>query len=171
MQKLFVALMSIVFVSSCVKIPEGVNPVSNFEVDRYMGKWSEIARLDHRSERGLKAVTAEYSLNQDGGFAVKHRGYMTRQSEWQEVEGKASFAGPENIGHFKVSIVPPFPGSYAIFELDPDYQYAYVCGSNTSRLWLLARTTEVDQDILDDFVGKSKDLGFDTSELIYVHHF
>jgi len=70
-----------------------------------------------------------------------------------------------------VSIVPPFPGSYAIFELDPDYQYAYVCGSNTSRLWLLARTTEVDQDILDDFVGKSKDLGFDTSELIYVHHF
>ncbi|NQV15984.1 lipocalin family protein [bacterium] len=164
-----VTLIVSIFVISCVDVPEGITPVSGFELDRYLGKWYEIARLDHRFERGLNNVTAEYSLIK-GDVIIKNRGYMVMHGEWREADGKASFVNEQNVGHLKVSFVPPFYKSYVIFELDPDYQYAYVCGNNTSFLWLLSRTPQVDPDMLDDFVGKTQALGFDTSKLIYVHH-
>lgn len=61
-----------------VGIPENVKPVENFDIHRYLGKWYEIARLDHHSfERGLTRVSAEYSLREDGGLKVINRGYSS----------------------------------------------------------------------------------------------
>ena len=169
MHRLLMLLISLLMIS-CVEIPEGVEPVSGFELDQYLGKWYEIARLDHRFERGLNNVTAEYSLRADGGVTIKNRGYMVMHSEWRDAEGKAFFVGETNTGHLKVSYLPLTWGSYAIFELDPDYQYAFVCGDDTSYLWLLSRTSQLDEYVLDDFIEKAEALGFDTSKLIYVHH-
>ena len=56
--------------SGCLTVPDGIEPVDNFELNRYLGKWYEIARLDHSFERGLEAVSAEYSLRDDGGIRV-----------------------------------------------------------------------------------------------------
>jgi len=135
-----------------------------------MGKWYEIARLDHRFERGLNSVSAEYSLNGAGGITVKNSGYMVRREEWRYAEGKVSFVDDENTGLLKISFMRPFYGAYVIFKLDPDYEYAYVCGSDKTRLWLLAREEYVDQDIIDDFISAAGQLGFDTAKLIFVEH-
>ena len=56
--------------TACLGMPERVTPVKNFELDRYLGKWYEIARLDHSFERGLNNITAEYTLRDDGGVLV-----------------------------------------------------------------------------------------------------
>ncbi len=168
--KKIIALLCSLFVMSCVELPEGVKPVSNFKLNNYLGKWYEIARLDHRFEKGLNNVTAEYALREDGGVSVINRGYMAMHQEWRDAEGKAFFVGEPNIGHLKVSFFGPFYGSYGIIELDEDYQYALVCGDDTSYLWILSRTKMMDEYVLEELVDKAQALGFDTSKLIYVKH-
>lgn len=79
-----VVLLSLLFViNGCSSMPEGVQPIKGFDINRYMGKWYEIARLDHSFERGLNNVTAEYSLREDGVIRVINRGYNENKQAWQ----------------------------------------------------------------------------------------
>lgn len=161
---LFVALLS-----GCVGIPENVRPVDNFKLERYLGKWYEIARLDHSFERGLSRVSAEYSLREDGGVKVLNRGYSAADNKWKEAEGKAYFVKGAELGYLKVSFFGPFYGSYIVCELDHEnYQYSLVSGPDTSYLWILARTPQLDEATTSMLVARAAALGFDTSKLIFV---
>lgn len=152
-------------------MPQSVAPVNGFELEKYLGKWYEIARLDHSFERGLEQVTAEYALRDDGEISVINRGYAIKKNKWKEAKGKAFFVGGSSQGHLKVSFFGPFYGSYVVFGLDREnYQYAFVCGSNTSYLWLLSRTPTVAPDLLSRFIDTSRQLGFNTEKLIMVNH-
>ena len=154
---------------SCTGIPEGIEPVDNFQINKYLGTWYEIARLDHSFERGLSNVTAQYSLRRDGGIDVVNRGFSPENQEWQVAEGKAYFVNTSDSGYLKVSFFGPFYGSYVIFELDePGYQYSYVTGYNRDYLWLLARSPQVSDKILEDFFSTAETKGFDIGELILV---
>lgn len=156
------------FLTSCAGVPESIEPVSDFELNQYMGKWYEIARLDHRFERGLENVTATYSANSDGSVRVVNRGFSTRSNEWEDAVGKASFAGDQTIGHLKVSFFGPFYGSYIIFELDKEhYQYAFVTGSQNS-LWFLSRSPTVSDQLKEKFLRMVTRAGYNTNELIFV---
>ncbi|RXJ74162.1 lipocalin [Veronia nyctiphanis] len=166
--KKFLTFISASLLSGCLGMPEKVSPIDSFELDRYLGKWFEIARLDHSFERGLSQVTATYSVRPDGGVKVINRGFSNKDNEWQEAEGKAYFVNTESEGYLKVSFFGPFYGSYVIFELEENYQYAFISGPDTDYLWLLSRTPHVSQDILDKFVAQAKSRGFDTDALIYV---
>ena len=161
----------LMFLGACTGTPDGIKPVKNFNVDRYLGTWYEIARLDHRFEDGLSNVTAEYSRNADGTIKVINKGYSKEDNEWDMAEGKAKFVESSDIGHLKVSFFGPFYGSYVVFELDQDnYDYAFISGPNKSYLWLLARSPSPDQSVIDRFVSESKKYGFDTDALIFVDH-
>src|SRR5690625_3218382 len=121
-------------------------------------------------ERAPK-LTAEYTLRGDGGVRIVNRGYSTDEGEWREVEGRGYFAGSEAEGFLRITFFRPFYSSYIIFELDQEnYKYAFISGSDTSSLWLLARTPEVDEEVIRYFMEKSRKLGFDTDELIFVDH-
>ncbi|WP_224982244.1 lipocalin family protein [Geomonas agri] len=157
--------------SGCAGMPERVKPVDNFDVQKYLGKWYEIARLDHSFERGLSRVTAEYSLREDGGLKVVNRGYLAKESRWKEAIGKAYFVDAPDKGYLKVSFFGPFYGSYVIVDLDHDsYQYSLVCGPNTNYLWILSRSPEMEASVKDRLVAKAAALGFDTSKLIFITH-
>ena len=161
----------IVLLGSCVGLPDGVRPAQDFDLSRYLGRWYEIARLDHSFERGLDHVTAEYALRDDGGVSVVNRGYARDKGEWKMAKGKAYFVESESTGYLKVSFFGPFYGSYVVFELDTqDYQYAFVSGPDKTYLWLLARTPTVEPAVMENFQRLSKQLGFDTSQLIFVEH-
>ena len=167
-----IALLNIValILTGCLGMPDTVTPVANFELNRYLGKWYEIARLDHSFERGLERITAEYSVRDDGGISVINRGYSIEDDEWKVAEGKAYFVGDETKGYLKVSFFGPFYGSYVVFEIDQEgYEYAFVSGPDTSYLWLLSRTPQLQQEIIEKFKRISKELGFDTSKLIFVN--
>jgi apolipoprotein D and lipocalin family protein len=167
--KKFLLIIVPLLAAACTGKPEGVVAVNNFELDRYLGKWYEIARLDHSFERGLTNVSAQYSVRDDGGVKVINRGFSKQDNEWQQAEGKAYFVDRTDSGYLKVSFFGPFYGSYIIFELDEkDYQYAFVSGPDTSYLWLLAREPQVDKAVTELFVKRSQELDFDTSKLIYV---
>jgi len=156
------------FLSGCAGIPKGAVAVSGFELERYLGKWHEIARLDHRFERGLTEVTADYSLRADGGVKVLNRGYNKAKNKWQEVEGRAYFTGDKATGRLKVSFFRPFYGAYNIIELDREgYRYALVCGPDLSYLWILARDPALPEADLKRLVDKAASLGFPVEKLIY----
>lgn len=151
--------------------PKGIKPISGFELDRYLGKWYEIARLDHSFERGLNRVTADYSLRDDGGLKVINRGYNPDKNEWKEATGKAYFVETPDIGQLKVSFFGPFYGGYNILALDKaSYQYALVAGPNRSYLWILARSPNLDALLVEQLVRKAQLMGFPVDDLIYVTH-
>lgn len=150
-------------------MPKSVKPVSDFKLDNYLGKWYEIARLDHSFEKGLSQVSAEYKIREDGGVSVINRGFSKEKNKWKEALGKAYFVNSETEGYLKVSFFGPFYGAYVVFELDQEgYQYAFISGPNTEFLWLLARTPKVKPELIKKFVDMAAARGFDTNKLIYV---
>lgn len=162
-------ISSLLSLSCSVSPPSGVKPVDNFEVNRYLGTWYEIARLDHRFERGLDHVTAHYSLRDDGGIDVLNRGFSTAKQRWQQSQGKAYFLASPNEGSLKVSFFRPFYGGYHVIALDPHYGYALVAGPNRDYLWILARTKTLPETTRTQLVQHAARLGFPVEQLIWVN--
>lgn len=164
---LLMPLLGILF-QGCTGIPDGIEPVTGFELERYLGQWYEIARLDHPFERGLSHVTATYRPREGGGVEVINRGYNADKQHWQEARGKAFFVDEPAVGRLKVSFFGPFYGAYNIFELDKqNYEYAMVCGPNRDYFWILARKPDMEPELLQRLVRQARELGFATDKLIY----
>jgi apolipoprotein D and lipocalin family protein len=169
MKNLILSILSLLL-TGCMGHPKSIKPIMDFELNNYLGKWYEIARLDHSFERGLEKVTAEYFLLEDGGVKVTNRGFSREKNKWNEAIGKAFFVRESDEGYFKVSFFGPFYSSYVIFELEREnYQYAFVSGYSESYLWLLSRSPTVSDKLKAEFKRKSKELGFATQDLIWVN--
>jgi len=166
--KRFFPALAWALLSACATVPEGVRPVGGFELERYLGLWHEIARLDHSFERGLIKVTAEYSMRSDGGVRVLNRGFDPVKNVWKQAEGRAYFTGPSDTGALKVSFFRPFYGGYNVIELDREaYSYALVAGPDRSYLWILAREPALPAATVKKLVARARELGFETDKLIF----
>ncbi|MDQ5908569.1 MAG: Outer rane lipoprotein Blc [Pseudomonadota bacterium] len=163
-------LLLVCWLGGCtVAPPDGVTPITGFDLNRYLGAWYEIARLDHSFERGLSNVSANYQLREDGGVKVLNRGYHDRQDLWKEAEGRAYFIGEPTVGSLKVSFFGPFYGGYHIIALDQDqYGWVMISGPTRDYLWILARTRQLPPAVLERLIEQAKTLGFATEELIWV---
>ncbi|MEO9273804.1 lipocalin family protein [Marinomonas sp. 5E14-1] len=166
--KYIVLLMSVLLIG-CTSAPKDIAPVTEFQVERYLGTWYEIVRQDHAFEEGLSNVTATYSKQDDGGIMVLNRGYSAEDKEWREAKGRAYFVNSSDIGHLKVSFFGPFYGAYVIFELDKEnYQYAMVVGPSREFFWLLSRTPTMPESIRNRLLNKAESLGFHMDKLVLV---
>ena len=110
----FIAIIMISLFASCTGIPKNATAVKNFEVEKYMGRWYEIARFDFRFERNLDNTTAEYTLNENQTVGVLNQGHDYIKDTWKSAKGIAKFVGPKDEGRLKVSFFRPFYGSYNI---------------------------------------------------------
>ena len=156
--------------AGCSGVPEGLQPVTGFDVDKYLGHWHEIARLDHSFERGLTDVTADYRKLPDGRIEVINRGFDAKKNKWNEAKGVARFQGKSDVASLEVSFFWPFYGAYNVLVLDPQYRYALVAGPNRKYLWILARDRQLDPATLAMLVDRAKAWGFATDKLIHVEH-
>jgi apolipoprotein D and lipocalin family protein len=168
-------LRTIVWVASilltgCTGIPEGVTPVRGFQLERYLGTWYEIARLDHSFERGLVDVTATYQTRSDGGIDVINKGYDPGKHAWREAKGRAYFLGTPDTASLKVSFFGPFYGGYHVMALDQDYRWAMVAGPSHEYFWILARSPNLSYDVLKNLLQTAKQAGFDLNGLVRVSH-
>ncbi|MCC8133458.1 MAG: lipocalin family protein [Tannerellaceae bacterium] len=164
------ALGTMLVLNSCKTIPKGVNAVKPFDKEKYLGKWYELARLDFHFEKNIINATAEYSLNKDGSIKVVNRGYNIKKQEMKESVGKAKFVDSPEEGKLKVSFFGPFYAGYNVVAIDPDYQYALVIGKNHNYLWILSRETTMPENIKQDYLQKARELGYDTSKLLWTQH-
>jgi apolipoprotein D and lipocalin family protein len=158
-------------VTSCTGLPSNVKPVTSFEIDRYLGDWYEIARLDHSFERGLVNVTATYNLLDNGTVEVVNRGYDPELCKSTSATGTARFIGSSDIASLSVTFFWPFSGGYHVIALDQDdYQYALVSGPNKSYLWILARSPKLDPEVEERLLSFAEELDFPIADLINVSH-
>ena len=161
---------SLLYMNSCVSIPKGAAAVTQFDSNKYLGKWYEIARLDFTFEKNLNNTTADYSLNEDHSIQVVNRGYDYIKKEWKEAIGKAKFTASPDVGRLKVSFFGPFYSGYNVVELDDDYQYALVVGKSPKYCWILSREKTIPDAIKEKYVQKAGEIGVNTDNLVWVEH-
>ena len=166
------AASTCLLLASCASTlpPPGVKAVTPFDVQRYAGRWYELARLDHSFEGDMTDVSATYTVQGDGSVRVVNLGYTPATGHWREAVGKALFTQAPTIGSLKVSFFGPFYGGYHVAALDPDYRWALVLGPDTSYAWILARSKHLPTPARDAIVAQAQALGVDTSALIWVTH-
>lgn len=173
MHKISIAILTIAFIallSSCASIPPKATAVNDFDVDKYLGTWYEIARFDFRFERDLDNTSAQYALNIKGHVNVLNSGYNYVKNEWTKADGKAKFREEKSIAKLKVSFFGPFYAGYNVVALDKDYQYALVAGKNLDYLWILSRQKTIPDSVKAEYVKIAQEIGYDTSKLIWVKH-
>lgn len=141
--------------------------ISDFDLGRYLGTWYEIARFDHSFERGMDNVMAEYTLREDGMVDVKNSGW--KDGKYKVAEGKARQPDPAgDPAHLEVSFFLFFYSDYNILMLDKDYQYALVGSKSPKYLWILSRTPELSDAVLDKILEEASGSGYNIDNLIWV---
>ncbi|WP_227006022.1 lipocalin family protein [Marinifilum sp. N1E240] len=172
MRNLFNGLVFfLLLISSCKSQDTMIDKtvVKELDVDRYLGKWYEIARFDHSFERGLVGVSATYSYREDGKIKVVNAGFKeTLQGERSEAIGKAKIPNKNVPSKLKVSFFWFFYGDYFVLDLDKDYQWAIVGSSTDKYLWILSRTPQIKDDLYNDLLVRLNERGYDVSKLIKV---
>lgn len=153
--------------ASCSSMPEKAQPVGQFDVNRYLGIWYEIARFDYRFEKDLDNAIAQYSLTADGNVNVVNSGYNFKKNKWVSANGTAKLRGEKNVAALKVSFFGPFYAGYNVVALE-EYKYALIAGKNLDYLWILSREKTIPENIKQKFISKAQEIGYDTSQLIWV---
>jgi apolipoprotein D and lipocalin family protein len=140
--------------------------VKNFDLNRYLGTWYEIARFPHSFENDLVGVTATYSLRPDGKVRVENAGYKgTLDGKRDVAVGKAKLAGQPDEGHLKVSFFLFFYADYFIMDMDPGYRWALIGSKSDNYLWILSRAPFMDDQTYDMILDKARSLGYDLTKL------
>lgn len=167
---LFNFTLSIIFLIlfvSCKSQKMELSVVQNVNLEKYLGKWYEIARFPHSFEKNLKCVTAEYALKKNGKISVLNKGYLIKEPTiYKLASGTAWVPDKNEPGKLKVRFFWPFAGNYWILELEEaNYSYALVGDNSRNYLWILSRTKTLDTDIYNMLVESAKQKGFDINKL------
>ncbi|MBH1964642.1 MAG: lipocalin family protein [Comamonadaceae bacterium] len=153
-----------------VSPPASVQPVRDFELERYLGHWYEVARIDYMFERGITSCTADYGLNKDGTVSVFNQGFDPEKGVWKSAKAIAKFAGPPNEGALKVSFFRPFYSGYYVVHVDNDYQHAVVVGDGCKYCWVLSRSPDMDDELYTELLSVAQANGVDTVKMHRVPH-
>jgi apolipoprotein D and lipocalin family protein len=169
--KIIIVLISILLLTSMVyaaKKTYHIPAVKNFELNKYLGTWYEIARMPHFFEKDMEQVTADYSLREDGKIKVLNKGYKATKQMWKESEGKAWVPDENKPSELKVSFVWFISSDYRIIYLEEDYSLAIVTSKNTKYFWMLSRTPTIDEQYYNKLIKRAAGWGFDVSKFIRV---
>lgn len=139
-------------------------PVDSIDLNRYLGSWYEIARFDHRFERGMEQTKAQYTMREDGMIDVLNTGI--KDGEPKEAKGKAKLT--DIPAYLRVSFFGPFYGDYRVMLLDSAYQYSLVGSGSDDYLWILSRTPRISDDVKTTILNEAKRRGYDINKLIWV---
>ena len=164
--KLLALFVTLFFFTACSSKNPPLETVQKVELDKYLGTWYEIARYEHFFEKDCKNVTANYSMMNEDTIKVINRCTKIQTNEKTEAQGRA-YATDITNSKLKVSFFRPFYGDYWVLMLDENYKYAVVGTPSREYLWILARTSKLDEKIKKDILKKLPSLGFDTSKLIW----
>lgn len=175
MNRLIIFVFSLLLLLSCSTPPElktdNIPTVKPFNLNRYLGKWYEIARLPNRFEENLERVTADYSIKENGEIKVINRGFNIDENEWEEAEGRAWVPDTSNPSDLKVSFFWIFSSGYKVIDLDrKNYSWSMVTSSSKKYLWILSRSKEIDEKVYNNLLKKAAGYGFQISGLKKVQH-
>lgn len=166
MKKNALLILLLCMVCGCTKLTVDNSVIDSLDVNRYLGEWYEIARYDHRFERGMENTRAIYSMRDDGMIDVINTG--VKDGERKESKGKAKLTDTPAL--LRVSFFGPFYSDYRVMMLDADYQYALIGSGSDDYLWILSRKPSLPDTVKQQVIKEAQRRGYDTSKLIWVRH-
>ena len=162
-------ILSLFFTFSCTNTNSQMldkTTVKELDLNRYLGKWYEIARFQHSFEKNLVGVSATYSLRDDGKIKVLNQGYRnTLDGELSVAEGKAKIPNKLEPAKLKVSFFWIFYGDYNVLELDENYQYVMIGSSTDKYFWILSRTPQMAPEVYEMLLEKARKRGYNLDKL------
>ena len=166
-------IISSIFVTSCATsefADDPIKTVGSLDLERYLGRWYEIARFQSGFEKNIYGATAEYSLREDGRVDVVNSGFKNNlDGKYTSVKAVAWRPDDSIPGELVVKFFSLFKGEYLVFGLDEEnYEWAIVGNNNRNFLWFLSRTPEISQELQDKMEQLAIEQGYDLSELFYV---
>ena len=165
MKKIFSSLSVLLcLLAGCSKPTVDNSVVTDFDLSRFLGSWYEIARFDHRFERGMEHTKANYVLRDDGKVVVLNTGI--KNGEHKEAKGVAKLTDTPAL--LRVSFWRPFYSDYRIMLLDNNYQYALIGSGSDDYLWILSRTPHISDKTKKEILDEAQKRGYNTSKLIWV---
>jgi len=160
------AVVALGFAGGCGAFYPPLDVVEKVDLDRYSGRWYEIARYPNSFERGCVGVTADYTPRADGRIQVVNTCFESSlDGPSREIRGSARVADKTTNAKLKVTFFWPFEADYWIIDLDEDYQYAVVGEPSRSFLWILSRTPQMDEDLYEDIVATLPSRSYDPERL------
>ncbi len=166
-QKLALSLLPFALISACAGKPGPVGnnavpePAKAVELDRYLGKWFEMARYEAPFQKGCDGVTADYSLRKDGKIKVINS--CTKEGKTTTAKGKAKIVEGSGNAKLKVSFFGPFYGDYWVLDRAEDYSWAIVGEPSGRYLWMLTRQAQPEPQVRARIEARVKELGYDWS--------
>lgn len=140
--------------------------VSVVDLNKYAGKWYEIASFPQRFQKGCHCTTAEYTLSSKGYVIVENKcNKDSIYGKQMSIRGKAFVEKNSGNAKLKVQFFWPFKAKYWIIDLANDYSYAVVSHPNKKYLWILSRTPQMNDEIYNQILLRLKEMGFDLSKL------
>lgn len=136
------------------------------DIQRFMGRWYEIARYEHRFEKGMTHVSATYTLSGNGKIEVLNEGL--KEGKHKQIKGRAKQPNPQDPGKLKVSFFLWFYSDYYVLYIDPEYRYLLVGSSSDKYLWIMSREKSLAKETLDQLIDKLRMRGYDTDKLLFV---
>ncbi len=147
-------------------MPEGATPVEEFDLEKYMGRWYEVARMDFFWENHkMTNVYAEYAINDKGTVDVKNTGFKENTGKWSSYEGEARFRAENTVAALEVTFFSMAWAGYNVVSVDEDYKYALVFGRNNDYLWFLSRERGMPQEIKDKYSKMAEKCGYDVTKI------
>lgn len=158
--------MSSIFGNSCKTIST-LETVNNVDVNKYSGKWYEIANYPNSFQKNCFATTAEYTLTDKGYLIVENRCKKGNiDGEESNIKGKAFIVKNSNNSKLKVQFFWPFKGDYWIIGLEENYQWAVVSDPSRKYLWILSRQNKLDDLTYDTILKLLENKGFDLTKIV-----
>lgn len=145
--------------------------VPNVDLEKYAGKWFEIASFPQSFQKGCNCTTAEYTLHEKGYVIVENRCNKDSVNGKQSyIKGKAFVEKGSGNAKLKVQFFWPFKGKYWIIDLADDYSYAVVSNPSKKYLWILSRTAAMDNAVYQQILERLESKGFNLSKLQKTKH-
>jgi apolipoprotein D and lipocalin family protein len=164
----FCLLLAVVAISASIVNGQqtDLEVVPHVDLNRYVGRWYEIARLPNRFEKKCAdSVTATYRLRTDGKVEVVNR-CRKSSGDYTTATGKAKIVDKTTNAKLKVTFFWPFYGDYWILDLGDNYEYAVVGAPNRKYLWILSRDRQMDESLYQSLLAKMAARGFKTEQMI-----
>lgn len=165
MKKIFSLSVLLCLLGGCSKPTVDNSVVNNFDLNRFLGSWYEIARFDHKFERGMEQTKATYTLREDGKVDVLNTGM--KDGKHSKAKGVAKLTDTPAL--LRVSFWGPFYSDYRVMLLDSDYRYALVGSGSDDYLWILSRTPQITSETQTLIIAEPQKRGYDTDKLIWVN--
>lgn len=172
--RIVIAVLAVFLVAGCASppvnrvLPAPLETVSGVDLDRYLGRWYEIARLENAFEKDCEGVTADYAMREDGSIEVVNTCRIgAPDGRARAARGRARIVDGSEGAKLEVSFFGPFWGDYWIIDLTEDYARSIVGEPSGRYLWILSRTPTISDASRADAMTRLEAMGYDTSALYF----